>query len=75
MIIEVSLQHTRYINSIFIFFTGCDAIQTFREVPRYTEVNPGGNAELRCVIDSIGGECRWQKDGKVITSYLISKTR
>ncbi len=35
------------------------------EEPGYTEVNPGGNAELRCLIDNIGGECRWQKDGKV----------
>jgi len=53
----------------FLLLQGCDAIQTFREVPRYTEVNPGGNAELRCVIDSIGGECRWQKDGKPIGLY------
>jgi hypothetical protein len=37
----------------------------FREEPQYTEVNPGANAELRCVIENIGGECRWQKDGKV----------
>ena len=40
-------------------------MQSFREEPGYTEVNPGANAELRCVIDGIGGECRWQKDGKV----------
>jgi hypothetical protein len=51
---------------LFTFvFSGCDAMQTFRDEPIYTEVNPGANAELRCVIDNIGGECRWQKDGKV----------
>ena len=49
----------------------------FREEPQYTEVNPGANAELRCVIENIGGECRWQKDGKVSLEPLrdILKTK
>lgn len=55
--------------SVFILLQGCDAMQSFREEPGYTEVNPGANAELRCVIDGIGGECRWQKDGKPIGLY------
>ena len=45
----------------------------FREEPQYTEVNPGANAELRCVIENIGGECRWQKDGKVSFQFMFSK--
>ena len=45
----------------------------FREEPQYTEVNPGANAELRCVIENIGGECRWQKDGKVSLKFMFSK--
>ena len=40
-------------------------MQSFKEEPTYTEVNPGENTELRCVVNDIGGECRWQKDGKV----------
>ena len=46
------------------------AKQGFKEEPIYTEVNPGANAELRCVIENIGGECRWQKDGKVSTCNI-----
>ena len=47
-----------------------NAQQGFKEEPIYTEVNPGANAELRCVIENIGGECRWQKDGKVSTCKI-----
>ena len=54
-------------------FPGCCAQQMFREEPQYTEVNPGANAELRCVIENIGGECRWQKDGKVSLKFMFSK--
>ena len=43
-------------------------MQSFKEEPTYTEVNPGENTELRCVVNDIGGECRWQKDGKVSKS-------
>ena len=45
-------------------------MQSFKEEPTYTEVNPGENTELRCVVNDIGGECRWQKDGKVSYSML-----
>ena len=56
-------------------------MQSFKEEPSYTEVNPGDNTELRCVVKDIGGECRWQKDGKVclfsfffsLTTYLLKK--
>ena len=46
-------------------------MQSFKEEPTYTEVNPGENTELRCVVNDIGGECRWQKDGKV--SYSMAR--
>ena len=53
------------IKQLLFILSGCDAKQSFKEEPMYTEVNPGANAELRCVVENIGGECRWQKDGKV----------
>ncbi len=40
-------------------------MQSFTAQPVYTEVNPGSPAMLECRVDNIGGECRWQKDGKV----------
>ena len=45
-------------------------MQSFKEEPSYTEVNPGDNTELRCVVNDIGGECRWQKDGKVCLNEI-----
>ena len=39
----------------------------FSSEPRYTEVNPGADEVLDCQVENIGGECRWQKDGKVST--------
>ena len=54
-----------FYNEKFLFFSGCLCMQSFKEEPTYTEVNPGDNTELRCVVNDIGGECRWQKDGKV----------
>lgn len=48
-----------------MFFPGCLAVQSFRAEPSYTEVNPSAVAVLDCRVDNIGGECRWQKDGKV----------
>ena len=50
-----------------LFFAGIFAVQKFTGEPKYTEVNPGGNAVLKCEVENIGGECRWQKDGKVST--------
>ena len=46
-------------------------MQSFKEEPTYTEVNPGENTELRCVVNDIGGECRWQKDGKVSSFVFV----
>ena len=37
----------------------------FSDEPSYTEVNPGADEVLDCQVENIGGECRWQKDGKV----------
>ena len=54
-------------------FSGCFSMQSFKEEPTYTEVNPGENTELRCVVNDIGGECRWQKDGKVSNSMARCK--
>ncbi len=53
--------------NLFSFFIvpGALAVQQFIEGPSYVEVNPGSNVLLTCRVDNIGGECRWQKDGKV----------
>ena len=53
------------------YLSGCLSMQSFKEEPTYTEVNPGENTELRCVVNDIGGECRWQKDGKVSDSMIL----
>lgn len=45
-------------------FEGCDAVQTFQEEPRYTEVNPGDSALLTCKVYNMRGQCSWQKDGR-----------
>ena len=42
----------------------------FSTEPGYTEVNPGANDVLNCQVTNIGGECRWQKDGKVSKNYV-----
>ncbi len=47
-------------------------MQSFTSQPVYTEVNPGSPAMLECRVDNIGGECRWQKDGKVRTKLGFS---
>jgi len=65
---KMKLHHLFFVLVLHIL-QGCCAQQMFREEPQYTEVNPGANAELRCVIENIGGECRWQKDGKPIGLY------
>eukprot|EP00094_Tigriopus_californicus_P013464 TCALIF_13024-PA protein Name:"Similar to KIRREL Kin of IRRE-like protein 1 (Homo sapiens)" AED:0.12 eAED:0.13 QI:0/0.83/0.76/0.92/0.91/1/13/506/759 len=45
------------------------AQQQFKDEPQYTEVNPGADATLTCVVENIGGDCRWQKDGKPVGIY------
>ena len=49
----------------FLPFPEISSVQMFIEEPIYTEVNPGADEVLECQVDNIGGECRWQKDGKV----------
>jgi len=56
-----------------LIFTGVSAVQRFSKEPAYTEVNPGANAVLECLVENIGGECRWQKDGKVKKSPPTSR--
>ena len=60
---------------MFFLFPGIQGVQQFLEEPKYTEVNPGADATLTCKVENIGGECRWQKDGKVRvneeTFYLL----
>jgi len=36
------------------------------------EVTPGHNTSLTCLVNNLGGECRWQKDGKVRSYSLLS---
>jgi hypothetical protein len=36
------------------------------------EVTPGHNTSLTCIVINLGGECRWQKDGKVRSCSLLS---
>lgn len=50
---------------VFLIIADCFAQQRFRSEPSYTEVNPSSDAVLKCMIENVGGECRWQKDGKV----------
>ncbi len=59
-------------HDIFSSFSGAFAMQSFTSQPVYTEVNPGSPAMLECRVDNIGGECRWQKDGKVRTKLGFS---
>ena len=43
--------------------------QKFIETPVYTEVNPGGSIRLPCKVESMKGECRWEKDGVPVGLY------
>ena len=40
--------------------------QSFLEEPRSLISAPGGEVTFTCLVLNKGGECRWQKDGKVI---------
>ena len=44
-------------------------IQSWVEEPSYSEVNPGGSVEMKCVISNKVGECRWSKDGTPVGIY------
>ena len=39
--------------------------QQFLSSPSPLVVSPGSNTTLSCLVENMGGECRWQKDGKV----------
>ncbi len=42
------------------------SLQTWLEQPRYTEVNPGGQVTLACLIQDKKGDCRWEKNGEPV---------
>ncbi|XP_011345495.1 kin of IRRE-like protein 2 isoform X2 [Ooceraea biroi] len=48
----------------------CHGIQQFEETPQYTEVNPGQDAKLVCLVLGKRGQCIWQKDQKPIGMHL-----
>ena len=46
-----------------------EGVQKFVTAPTNTEVNPGGSVSLACVVSSMKGECRWEKDGVPVGLY------
>ena len=44
--------------------------QRFLSSPTSLTVSPGTNTTLSCLVENMGGECRWQKDGKVIMNKI-----
>ena len=42
------------------------ALQSFIDIPTYSEVNPGDEVVLFCQVRNKGGECRWEKDGNPV---------
>ena len=52
-----------------ILFSGSlvvvSAQQKFLETPQSLISAPGNQVTLTCLVQNKGGECRWQKDGKV----------
>ena len=42
------------------------ALQSFIDIPTYSEVNPGDEVVLLCQVRNKGGECRWEKDGNPV---------
>ena len=55
--------------SLVCFSTQVYGMQRFLETPVYTEVNPGGSIRLPCQVESMKGECRWEKDGVPVGLY------
>ena len=45
------------------------ALQKFKAVPTYSEVNSGDSVVLLCEVLNKGGECRWEKDGTPIGTF------
>ena len=50
---------------ISLYPSVCLSIQKFLSVPNEVFATNGGNTSLTCLVENMGGECRWQKDGKV----------
>ncbi|XP_072156592.1 irregular chiasm C-roughest protein isoform X2 [Bemisia tabaci] len=57
----------------FIFccsiFKDVMALQQFDRQPIYTEVNPGEDKKLDCIVLNKRGSCSWQKDNKPVGIY------
>jgi len=49
-----------------LFFRVIICQQVFSTEPSSILVPPGDNATLACIVKNMGGECRWQKNGKPI---------
>lgn len=49
--------------------------QRFLSSPTSLTVSPGTNTTLSCLVENMGGECRWQKDGKVITYEINNHSK
>ena len=47
------------------------AQQRFLETPQSLISAPGNQVTLTCLVQNKGGECRWQKDGKVIKRLIM----
>ena len=61
----MSFSHYTTIN---IFISGHNHVQgeqSFLEEPQSVISAPGGSVTFTCLVQNKGGECRWQKDGKV----------
>ncbi|CAN7980437.1 unnamed protein product [Ixodes pacificus] len=54
------------------------SVQTFLEEPKDTEVNPGENVTLRCVVLNRRGDCAWLKDvvavGRIPDKYVFKRS-
>ncbi|XP_039276455.1 irregular chiasm C-roughest protein-like [Nilaparvata lugens] len=51
-------------------YKGVHCLQRFEKQPSYSEVNPGEDIKLDCIIISKKGSCSWQKDNKPVGIYL-----
>ena len=62
---NLEIQFMKYFYFLFSgqFQVNCE--QSFLEEPRSLISAPGGEVTFTCLVLNKGGECRWQKDGKV----------
>jgi len=54
---------------ILCYIKGVLSQQKFVTTPSLVVVAPGHNTTLACLVQNMGGECRWQKDGKPVGMY------